>query len=191
MIDFSITRIPNNDLIGLLFPPLLSFSDYEIEIVKPEFVEDKALASSTGSIYSAPDRKCAVIDISKYDYIIVPVDTKENEGFCSGLREHFESGGFQNKSIKMMQTGSTLPLTAWGVLEIIPPFICACINLQKNSKIDFVIGFRRHRSDNVNPRSPQRPELEPIEIRERQESEPEPMPEIAEPEEETPEEVEE
>ena len=190
MKDFSITRIPNNDLIGLLFPPLVSFSEYEIEVVKPEYTDNAYINSDSGAItpHSAGTMACAAVDVSKYDYVLIPCSS-DRGGFTSGLNINGIGSPMYGDLRLTIRTISDSLASSYAILRV-GIYHYALINVIKTYKLP-LIGFRRHRSDNVNPRSPQRPELEPIEIRERQESEPEPMPEIAEPEEDTPEEVEE
>ena len=191
MKDYSITRIPNNDLIGLLFYPIVSLSEYEIEVIHPEYV-DGSVVTGSGSLSPDSTMSYAVVDVSKYDYVIAPITTdiagtSYYTGFnATGIGAYISS----SKAISLRSGSNGGTITAWGIFKIDSQHIKCVINCRVNAKMP-VIGLRRHRSDNVNPRSPQRPELEPIEIRERQESEPEPVPEIAEPEEETPEEVEE
>ena len=186
MQDFSITRIPNNDLIGLLFTPLVSLSEYEIEVIHPEYVNGYYYTTS-GQSTAQTGMQIADLDVSKYDYVLLPIVTSYT-GVCSGLRQTLGSGSIVKRAAITIPDNSIT--TLYVLFSVSSAFKYAALSTL-NDRSYPVIGFRRHRSDNVNPRSPQRPELEPIEIRERHESEPEPVPEIAEPEEETPEEVEE
>lgn len=186
MKSFSITRIPNNDLIGLLFPPLVSLSEYEIEVIHPEYIEG-GYFQSTGTIITDTGYKYSITDCNKYDFVLIP--TMSN-GFSvySGLRSDPDSGSLTARSL-ITHTAANRENSSWWLVGIYNNIGYVCNSISTNVPDLPIIGLKRHRSDNVNPRSPQRPE--PIEIRERQESEPEPVPEIAEPEEETPEEVEE
>lgn len=150
MKDFSITRIPDNDLIGLLFPPLVSLSEYEIEVIHPEYIKGYSITSA-GNAASNANRQYAVVDLSKYDYAFVP-DQTDGQGhfYYTGFRSDPSTGAIN--SSQYINFYSPIATTCYGLCAITTN-VYACVNTIKDNDLP-VIGLKRHRSDGVNPKSP-------------------------------------
>lgn len=150
MADFSITRVPDRNLFGLLFPPLTDISEYEIEVIQPEYIDgyrcniDGSLAASSLWCY-------AVEDVSKYDYVLMPLTNKTSSGYSSGLNDVGVGASFANFSFSVRAT--SFECSCYALMPISGTTHVAIINTLVDYKLPLV-GFKRHRSDGVNPKSP-------------------------------------
>lgn len=150
MKDFSITRIPDNDLIGLLFPPLVSLSEYEIDVIHPEYIKGYSITSS-GNVSTNTLRQYAVVDLSDYDYALVPVQADgQGHYYYTGCRNNQSTGSITGSQYCCLY--SSIINTCYALFKIASDNY-ACVNTEKDNDLP-VIGFKRHRSDGVNPKSP-------------------------------------
>lgn len=70
--NFGLQRHPEADMFALPFPNIGDLSNTRVEQINPEWQEDKAITTVGGVVNSAPDHKCAFVDVSAYDYVILP-----------------------------------------------------------------------------------------------------------------------
>lgn len=89
MKKFSITRQNpgENDLLGLLFPPLADIGSLHIEEIEPEWVSG-LLSSSSGGVTADAVFVYSITDVAEYDYVIFPMsknkDVNQYAGLCTG-----------------------------------------------------------------------------------------------------------
>lgn len=162
MNDFSITRIPDHNLFGLLFPPLTDISEYMFEIIQPEYIKNYYI-SSAGTPTSGNGRQYAILDLNNFDFALVPVHST-GSGNTTGFRANPSSGAIVNDQQIYVKTPTT-DTAAYMLAVIQSTTRYACINSILGADLP-VIGLKRTRSDGVNPKSPAKePDVkeEPIE----------------------------
>lgn len=86
MKKFSITRQKpgENDLLGILFPPLADIGSLHIEEIDPEWVTG-LISASTGTITADSDFVYSITDVADYDYVIFPVSKNKDVNIYCGL----------------------------------------------------------------------------------------------------------
>lgn len=86
MKKFSITRQKpgENDLVGILFPPLADIGSLHIEEIEPEWVTG-LIGASSGTITADSDFVYSITDVADYDYIIFPMAKNKDVNIYSGL----------------------------------------------------------------------------------------------------------
>ena len=73
------------DLIGLCFPPLFELGPASISLIEPEWVYDKAITSTSGTVSDASGYKYAIFDATPWDYMILPINKDTSTATCTGL----------------------------------------------------------------------------------------------------------
>lgn len=147
---FGIERHREADLLACLFPTLLNLSEYNFEIILPEYI-DGAYFTSNGSLQSSSNYAYAVVDISKYESVLVPCSTR-GAGDFSGIRSTADdTGPFSRKGYITGVTADGYLHSAYMLFERESTCLYAIMSVDISTKYMPVIGFRRHRSDHVNP----------------------------------------
>lgn len=145
--EYGLIRQPNHSLIGLFFPPLISLSEYEIEVVYPEYTNGYYYPTNGVRDINA-SCKAGLADISKYDYVIVPAMSPGSGLTCaSGLRVQLNSGALLPTTIAKGDNAEPCCSHALCKVDNNKYAAVSCL-------IDYnlpIIGFKRHRSDHVNP----------------------------------------
>lgn len=130
-----------------------NLSEYSIEEIPASYLDGKKISDSSGNTYSISDGSCVHnLDVSDYEFVLAPVITTPNAITSTGLNNG--SGGFSTYCItakKPTSFNSPYPVPAYVLLSIREQYT----NLNVNSVINVhlpILGLRRHRSDNVNPK---------------------------------------
>ena len=146
--DFGIIRQADHNLFACLFPTLMDISEYDFEIVYPEYQYHKAY-SSTGAIGGSAYCDTGVIDISKYDYVLAPAGATgaaTQSPRVTGQRDNPTSGAFDEVYFSV---DSLYHISSYALSEVKKHYLCATIPTETNLP---VIGFIRKRSDGANPK---------------------------------------
>ena len=152
-IGFGIIRQPYFNLLGLLFNPLLDISEYEFEIINPEYI-DGSYVTGAGQILSEAAFSYAVQDVSKYDYVLLPIALKGTINTRrTGFRADPNSGAINTQAnIAANSNGPGLYSTAYFLTDVDDSMPYAVVNALSDWHPP-IIGFIRHRNDGVNPKS--------------------------------------
>ena len=76
------------DLVGLpFFPGNDSMVNHgaAIEVIQPEWIEDKVISASSGTISDATGFHYSITDVSDYTYVILPLCKSKDATSCTGL----------------------------------------------------------------------------------------------------------
>lgn len=90
-----IKQYGEKDLIGLMFRPITNFDHVKLEVIEPEWVEGSYYSSKTNTTSNASMR-CAVVDCTKYDYVLCGVSSEISGSVFTGIRLAADSGSMQN-----------------------------------------------------------------------------------------------
>ena len=149
--DFGIIRQADHNLFALLFKTCTDISECNYEIVMPEYVQG-GYYTTNGSIASNINYANAIVDISEYDYVIIPC-TSIGPGAFSGIRDSADTSS--PLDIKGYVTGITAENTVMSAYFCFEnknkSHLYALISVRKDDANLPLIGFKRHRSDHVNP----------------------------------------
>lgn len=140
--DFGIIRQADRNLFALLFPPLTDISEYECEIIMPEYI-DESYYYSNGTLENNILYSHADVDCTKYDYILAPTSSV-GVNAVSGLRAAPGTGAVTERAQVFSTNANSYSLFIIGDRKFL------AISVLTNFKLP-VIGFRRHRSDGANP----------------------------------------
>lgn len=149
--DFGLIRQKDHNLFALLFPNLADISEYDIEVlyVDPASWNLNRAVTGQAQVTIRNGMKYAIVDASKYDYILLPISTIVltngiyNGSISSSTLEETHNRIF----IRNLSEGG---LTVYALLQI-DDYKYVVLNQRINDNIP-IIGFRRHRSDGVNPK---------------------------------------
>lgn len=87
-----IKQYGEKDLIGVLFRPITNFDHVKFEVINPEWVDGVYYSSTAGATTNNSSMRSAVVDCSKYDYVIYGVNSEVTSNVYSGLRTASDSG---------------------------------------------------------------------------------------------------
>lgn len=91
--DFAMIRqYGEMDLIGVLFRPITNLDHVKFEVLEPEWVNGAYYSSTAGATTNNSDMRSAIVDCSKYDYVIYGVNSEVSGNVYSGLRAASDSG---------------------------------------------------------------------------------------------------
>lgn len=149
--DFGLIRQLDHTLLACLFPLIKDITEYDIELryVKPdEWNLEYYYSSNSGAKANNPKMKCAIIDISRYSYLLIPTTTvAQSQSVYTGLGVGTDTGINQ----RVVITSGLGPVDSYTLVERYRSYKYASINERKEDNLP-IIGFIRHRSDGVNPK---------------------------------------
>lgn len=154
--DFGLIRQKDHNLFALLFPYISDISEMHIEL---RYINDNEwmpgyISNSNGRVTSTESMKYAVIDVSKYDYVLIPSSANIEEGpsAYSAYTGLTISQSEINISYRAPLTPSSNNQSSYVFFELLhTDYKYAVLNQSKEHNMP-IIGFIRHRSDNVNPK---------------------------------------
>lgn len=127
----------------LAAPYLMTIDDldqYHIEMIIPEYIDGYQVPYNTGN--AGADAKCAyaVTDVSKYDYVFVPVaiEDQTSQWNASGLNATGLGSPFNEKCINIHKAPNLDPTCAWGMMKIDATHFVLVINTLKTFKVPFI-----------------------------------------------------
>lgn len=145
--DFGIIRQADHNLLACMFPNFPDISEYDFEIINPEYI-DGGLIVSNGGYTASPAFSYAVVNISKYDYVLAyaaatgaTVISSGTTGSQSGTGEAFSRYGGAKSTLGLVTS-------LWTLIPVDKDYL---VLNTVNKLYAPVIGFKRHRSDHVNP----------------------------------------
>lgn len=106
------TALPVGDLIGIYFPELAMLGNACVEVIEPEWVEDYYISSTSGGTTAKTGYHYAFVDVSSYDYVIIPIYKAEVTGMYTGLC-HGPGTTIQPRVAITMASGYTDPACAY------------------------------------------------------------------------------
>lgn len=149
---YGLIRNPNLNLIALPFVYLYHLEEYEIELIDVN-TSSRVLNSYSGAYYSAAGTRgsyassnCYDIDIDGFEYVLLPVSRMNlNTTVYSGTTDDITSSPITfNKRVGLAYDGSLYAAIP------VDTSIAAAVSLAVDNDLP-ILGFRRHRSDHVNP----------------------------------------
>lgn len=147
---FGIIRNKYLDLFGCMFENYLNLSEYEFEIVEPEWIDDYYFQNGTGPIVSN-GLSYSITDASKYEYVLIPGSINKALQSASGFLVS-ESAVSLSNNYMIFRSSVENRLNTYYTFQQVShgtPYILANVVTEMKAPI---IGFIRHRSDNVNPK---------------------------------------
>lgn len=95
MNDYGIIRqYGEKDLIGVPVRPITNFDHAKFEVIEPEWIEGSYYTSASGTATNS-DMKYAIIDCTKYDYVLAGVSSEVSGNVFTGTRLAIDSGAMQ------------------------------------------------------------------------------------------------
>ena len=143
--EFGLIRQKDKTLIGLPFNVPKDISDYYIEVLAPTW-QDGFMWRSSNTIAPNDMSKACKINVSKFDYVILPISNKTDVYVRSGLSGESDESSF-SKNVDVRPNGAQ----AYACFEVTETRTFAKVTIGLNDELP-IIGLYRHRSDNVNPK---------------------------------------
>ena len=145
--DFGLIRQKNHNLFACLFPNLKDISEYEFEVIYPEYIEGY---TTNGSTTTADVRFCyAVEDVSKYDMILYPAYGIGTTAIQSGMNS---TGLGASLTVYSSIRGYTNGMYTYNLTQVVVGVRDHLIINSGTGEYLPYIGFKRHRTDGVNPK---------------------------------------
>lgn len=138
--NFGLQRHPEIDLIALPFPNIGDLSNKSLEIINPEWIEDTTISSIQGVTTSVQGYHCAIVDVSEYDYVIIPCGKDGPNGVYSGLC----TGPGTTLSYRITPTApsaNTEYILAYFCLKVLPSANYAAVTVKSDSTAP-IIGIK-------------------------------------------------
>lgn len=151
--DFGIIRQADHNLFAMLFPPLTDASEYDFEIIQPEYEDGYRFTLQNKE--SNDNQACAIVDISGYtncERIFIPVASYGGTAF-SGTKNTLTLPASFGSCIQAQLTHSfsyyNIP-SCYGCIVKAPNYNYVYVSDYIQAKRPIILALRK-RNDHVNP----------------------------------------
>lgn len=152
--DFGLIRQKEHSLISAFYGDL-NLSECSMEVLMLDYTDHSYIASGTGKP-SAPGSSVAQAwaraDVSKFDYVLIPVVSPVTLETRSGLSTDVDTA-FDQIFVASKSNINNDMICAYALFDLTKHPTYRIANINSSVKLHLpILGFIRHRSDNVNPK---------------------------------------
>lgn len=150
MADFSLTRIPNRNLLGVMFPALADISEYDFEIIQPEYSSGHYFSAAGKFLSVAANLSAATVPISGYDFVLSPAANSGTTQCGTGLNSADESTLTPRTAMTGASNTDEYKLFGYVLFKVDSELY---LRITSVTGLNLpVIAFKRKRNDEVNPK---------------------------------------